>query len=80
MRDDEVAKTLVLRIPLTEASVKIRAAGPSDDEDDYALPDVWAGVVPVRTTFGPPQDDDRLAPGIPAPRSATAYQRPGATG
>ena len=76
MHDAEVAKTLVLRIPLDEASVKIRAAGPSDDDEDYALPDVWAGVVPVTTAFGEPIDDDRLAPGIPAPPSATAYQRP----
>ncbi len=76
MRDEEVAKTLVLRIPLDEASVKIRAAGPSDDDEDYALPDVWAGLVPVTTAFGEPLDDDRLAPGIPAPRSATGYHRP----
>ncbi len=76
MHDDEVAKTLVLRIPLDEASVKIRDAGPSDDDEDYALADVWAGLVPVATTFGVPVDDDRLEPGITAPPSATAYQRP----
>lgn len=76
MHDDEIAKTLVLRLPLDEASVKIRAAGPSDDEEDYALPDVWAGVIPTTTSYGEPIDDERLAPGIEAPPSATGYARP----
>ncbi len=75
MRDDEVAGTLVLRLPLAEASVKLRDGGPIDDEVDYALPDVWAGVIPMTTAYGAPIDDDRLAPGIPAPPSATTYSR-----
>ncbi len=75
MHDTEIATTLVLRLALAEASVKIRAAGPSDDEDDYAL-DVWAGVIPMSMSFGTPIDDDRLAPGIAPPPSATTYHRP----
>ena len=75
-REDEVAKTLVLRLLLAEASVKIRAGGPIDEEDDYLLPGFWAGVVPVTTHFGAPIDDDRLLPGIAAPESATHYRRP----
>ena len=42
----ELAATSVLALPLTEASVKIRAGGPSDEPEDYAT-DMWAGVVPV---------------------------------
>lgn len=61
--DAELRQTLVLRLPLDEASAKIRAGGPVDDEQDHALP-VWAGVVPLRLTPGPPVPDDRLAPGI----------------
>ena len=75
-RDDEVAKTLVLRLPLAEASVKIRAGGPIDEEDDYGLPGLWAGVIPVAPHFGAPVDDERLAPGVAAPASATRYRRP----
>ena len=75
-RDDEVAKTVVLRLPLAEASVKVRAGGPIDEEDDYGLPGLWAGVVPVTTHFGTPVDDERLLPGIAAPPSATHYRRP----
>ena len=43
----EIAATLVLRMPLAEASVKIRAAGPSDDAEHED--GVWAGVVPLAT-------------------------------
>ena len=41
----ERASTSVLRIPLTEASVKVRAEGPGDPEAHD--PTVWAGVLPV---------------------------------
>ena len=76
MTDAEVTKTLVLRLPLAEASVKLRTGGPVDDDEDYGLPGIWAGVVPVATTFGAPVDDDRLPDGVTAPTSATAYRRP----
>jgi hypothetical protein len=56
----------VLELPLTEASVKIRDGGPSDEPEDYAL-DVWAGVVPVTVSFGEPEPDTALRPGISAP-------------
>jgi len=61
-----LAATSALALPLTEASVKIRAAGPSDEQEDHVM-DVWAGVVPVTTAFGEPQPDAALRPGIAAP-------------
>jgi nitroimidazol reductase NimA-like FMN-containing flavoprotein (pyridoxamine 5'-phosphate oxidase superfamily) len=63
----ELAATAVLALPLAEASVKIRAGGPSDEPEDYAA-DVWAGVVPVTTTFGEPEPDAALRPGIAVPQ------------
>jgi hypothetical protein len=42
----ELKATRVLALPLSEASAKVRAGGPSDDEADLDLP-VWAGVVPI---------------------------------
>jgi nitroimidazol reductase NimA-like FMN-containing flavoprotein (pyridoxamine 5'-phosphate oxidase superfamily) len=47
----ELAATLVLSLPLDEASVKVRDAGASGDEAD--APGVWAGVVPVTRSLGP---------------------------
>ena len=75
-RDDEIAKTLVVRVPLEEASVKVRAGDPVDEEADYSLPDVWAGVIPITTSFGAPVDDHRLTGGLEPPVSATGYRRP----
>jgi nitroimidazol reductase NimA-like FMN-containing flavoprotein (pyridoxamine 5'-phosphate oxidase superfamily) len=55
--DAELRKTLVLRLPIDEGSVKVRSGGPIDDPDDLAL-DVWAGVVPVQLVAGDPVADD----------------------
>lgn len=44
--DNEVRATLVVRLPIEEASVKVRSGGPIDDEEDLDLPH-WAGVVPI---------------------------------
>lgn len=43
---------MVLKMPLSEASVKISRFGVNDDESDLDLP-VWAGVLPYRTIVGP---------------------------
>ena len=51
--DIDEKKTLVLRMPLAEASAKVRAGDPIDEEDDMAGP-WWAGVIPVETRFGTP--------------------------
>ena len=67
----ELAATSVLALPLDEASVKIRNAGPVDEPEDYDR-DVWAGVVPVTSSFGPPEPDEALRPGIAAPAHITA--------
>lgn len=70
--ENELKATLVLSLPLTEASAKIRTGNPVDDEEDYAL-DVWAGVIPLRLTAGEPVADDRLTDGIPIPPHVSNY-------
>jgi uncharacterized protein len=45
----ELKATAVVRIPIDEASAKIRTGGPVDDPEDLAR-DVWAGVVPLALT------------------------------
>ena len=62
----ELAATAALALPLTEASVKIRGGGPSDEPEDYEL-DLWAGVVPVTSGFGEPEPDSILRQGIDTP-------------
>jgi len=51
--DAEMRQTAVLRLPIDEASAKIRATGPVDDAEDVDLP-IWAGQVPVVPHFGTP--------------------------
>ena len=69
----ELAATSALALPLTEASVKIRAGGPSDEPEDQAA-EVWAGVVPVAMRFGAPEPDAALRPGIATPEHIRRYQ------
>ena len=49
--DKELAATTLLRIPLDEASAKVRDWGVKDDAQDLDWP-VWAGVIPLRTVTG----------------------------
>ena len=49
----EMRKTLVLRLPIVEASAKVRTGGPVDDEEDMELP-IWAGQLPIAYVYGSP--------------------------
>jgi uncharacterized protein len=62
--EKELAATLVLRLPIEEASAKVRTGPPLDDDEDYTL-DVWAGVLPLRLLAGAPEADPRLPAGRP---------------
>ncbi len=52
----EMKATSVLRLPLVEASAKIRTGPPIDDDEDYLLP-IWAGVLPFELTARAPVTD-----------------------
>jgi nitroimidazol reductase NimA-like FMN-containing flavoprotein (pyridoxamine 5'-phosphate oxidase superfamily) len=54
--DKEYAATTVLRLPLTEATCKVRSGGPEDDEADLDWP-VWAGHIPFTVQRGEPVPD-----------------------
>lgn len=64
--ENEWKATMVLSVALTEASAKVRAGGPKDDEEDYAL-DIWAGVVPLKLERKAAIADERLKSGIRMP-------------
>ena len=69
----ELRKTSVLRLPITEASAKVRTGGPIDDPDDLALP-VWAGQLPLSTSYGSPVPEPDTTAVVPV--SVTGYRRP----
>ena len=70
----EIAGTIILELPLTEASAKVRTGGPLDAEEDYKLP-IWAGVVPLTLEPGTPQHDDRLPPEVELPDYVRRWRR-----
>ena len=71
--EQEIKATRVIGMTIDQASAKIRAAGVSDDEEDYALP-IWAGVVPVRAVLGAAEPCPRLAPGARRPEGLGGYR------
>ncbi|ENK3143602.1 pyridoxamine 5'-phosphate oxidase family protein [Vibrio alginolyticus] len=70
--EKELKATMLLRIPLLEASVKISNFGVNDDAEDMDIP-VWVGVLPYRTVVGPLQACDDLYEGIAEPDYRSAY-------
>ena len=70
----ELKATTVLRVPIEEASAKIRTGDPKDDEEDYEM-NVWAGVLPLSTLPGEPVPDTRLNQGIGIPDHVLKYKR-----
>lgn len=76
----ELKATSVLRMPLDEASAKIREGGPEDGDTPDAGLDVWAGHVPLVVEARPPVPDPTLRPGIPVPPGVAHYRRPGLVG
>jgi nitroimidazol reductase NimA-like FMN-containing flavoprotein (pyridoxamine 5'-phosphate oxidase superfamily) len=64
--EKELRATALLRIPVEEASAKVRTGPPIDDDPDLELP-VWAGVVGLRTVATVPEPDPLLAADIDPP-------------
>lgn len=73
--EQELKATLVMRLPITEFSAKVRQGPPIDDEADYAYP-TWAGMIPLRTVADPPISDPRLEAQYSVPDYARQYTRP----
>jgi len=70
----EMTGTLVLALPITEASAKVRTGSPVDASEDYALP-VWAGEIPLRLEAGEPVTDARCLSHLEVPNYVANYQR-----
>jgi hypothetical protein len=74
--DQEMKATSVLRLPIEEASVKIRMGDPKDDATDLNM-NVWAGVIPLFTVAGDPIPSKDLQPGIAEPAYSRGYRARG---
>ncbi|MEO0733807.1 MAG: pyridoxamine 5'-phosphate oxidase family protein [Bacteroidota bacterium] len=63
MTDKQMAKTLAIRVPITEASAKVRQGPPSEVVSERAI---WTGLIPIAPVRGEPVTGPD-AVGIPLP-------------
>lgn len=71
----EIKATSILSMRIDEGSAKVRAGGPIDDDEDYALP-IWAGVIPVTQQVGALVPDPRNLDGVEPPTHLTQFRWP----
>lgn len=74
-KSKELAATLVLRVPLTEASVKINQKMPDEEPDDGDPRTIWAGVLPLRVVAGEPLTSELTPPSTPVASSVLELQK-----
>lgn len=68
----ELAATALLALPLDEASVKVRTGPPDDGDSQDAGLGLWAGVLPLTSSWGDPVADEGLPEGIAVPAHIAA--------
>src|SRR5580704_10800917 len=73
--EQELKGTMVLAVPLVEASAKVRTGFAVDDDKEYDTK-AWTGVLPFKWTPGEPVRDPRGDATIPVPENIQHYSRP----
>lgn len=73
--EQELKGTVVVSVPLVEASAKVRTGFAVDDDEDYATP-AWTGVIPMKWSSQPPVPDPRGDASIAPPPNIQRYSRP----
>jgi len=73
--EQELKGTMVLAVPLVEASAKVRVGFAVDDDKEYEGR-AWTGVLPFKWTPGEPLRDPRGDAAIPVPENIQNYSRP----
>lgn len=71
----ELLRTMILALPIAEASAKLRSGGPIDEPADMDI-ETWAGVIPLQQVAQPPVADEAMAYRIEPPGYAGRYRRP----
>ena len=73
--EKDIKATMVLAVPLVEASAKVRTGFAVDDEKEYETA-AWTGVVPLKWIAQDPIEDPRSRKKIPVPARIAKYARP----
>ena len=67
--------TIVLSVPIDEASVKVRKGPPKDAAKDMEL-SYWTGEIPLELRAGEPVPDPEMGPGVDLPDYVRQWRRP----
>jgi len=51
MTDKQMAKTMAIKVPISEASAKVRQGPPSEVVSER---DIWTGLIPIKPQRGTP--------------------------
>ena len=70
----EIKMTGVIRLDIESASAKISDGMPDDEDEDYDIP-IWAGVLPLESSFTELLGDDRLIDGVAPSAVVQGLQR-----
>jgi nitroimidazol reductase NimA-like FMN-containing flavoprotein (pyridoxamine 5'-phosphate oxidase superfamily) len=73
--DQELRATMVLAVPLVEASAKVRTGFAVDKDNEYAEAG-WTGVIPFKWAAQKPVPDPRGNAALPIPANLLNYSRP----
>lgn len=72
--DKEIKMTGIISLSIDSASAKIaNKPFPEDEDEDYDIP-VWAGILPMKSTYTELQDADRLIDGVEPSAAVKALQ------
>ncbi len=72
MHQEELERTLVVKMTIETASAKIRDVGVADEPEDYDL-DVWAGLIPLKQVAEYPISDEGLPQKMEIPKHVLGY-------
>ena len=70
--ESEIRATSILAFPLTEISIKVSSGQPDGPESDL-ISEVWAGIIPMKQSYGIPIAADNLRSNIPVPDYITSW-------
>ncbi|TDJ40314.1 MAG: pyridoxamine 5'-phosphate oxidase family protein [Gammaproteobacteria bacterium] len=72
--DKEIKMTGIISLSIDSASAKIaNKPFPEDEDEDYDIP-VWAGILPMKSTYTELEDADRLIDGVEPSAAVKALQ------
>lgn len=71
--DKEIKMTGVIALEIESASAKIATGMPEDEDADYSIP-IWAGILPLKSSFTELESDDRLLDGVKPSNAVKAMQ------